>query len=56
MNRRSKNTTIINPRPSQGVGEFGRPREARTLEIAGSNPAALTILTSHITDRLQRWQ
>ena len=44
------------PAPFQGVGEFGRPRVARTHEIAGSNPAALTIFTSTITTAAQRWQ
>jgi hypothetical protein len=31
------------PRPRQGVGEFGCPRLSWKQEIAGSNPAALTI-------------
>ena len=43
---------LPNPRPSQGVGEFGRPRVARTHEIAGSNPAALTII--HTSNTIQR--
>ena len=30
-------------RPTQGVGESGRPRRTWNAEIAGSNPAALTI-------------
>lgn len=52
VNRMSANATPFNPRPSQGVGEFGRPRVARTHEIAGSNPAALTItITSTTTQR-----
>lgn len=34
-----------NPRPRQGVGEFGRPCLPWKQEIAGSNPAALTITT-----------
>lgn len=58
VNRMSANATPTNPRPSQGVGEFGRPRVARTHEIASSNLAALTILTSLtiIADaRQQRW-
>lgn len=56
MNRSAAHATPTNPRPSQGVGEFGRPRVARTHEIAGSNPAALTILTSTIITAAQRWQ
>lgn len=43
MNRNATNSPT-SPRPFQGVGEFGRPRVARTHEIAGSNPAALTII------------
>ena len=35
-------TFPADPLPTQGVGEFGRPRRAWTSEIAGSNPAALT--------------
>lgn len=50
MNRSSKIRDLPNPRPSQGVGKFGRSRVARTHEIAGSNPAALTIIiTSNTT-------
>ena len=44
VNRMSANAIPTNPRPSQGVGEFGRPRVARTHEIAGSNPVAPTII------------
>jgi hypothetical protein len=52
MRSRSK-ISVTNPRPFQGVGEFGRPRVARTHETAGSNPAALTIIT-HIANTVQR--
>lgn len=52
VNRSAAHASPMNPRPSQGVGEFGRPRVARTHEIAGSNPVALTItITSTTTQR-----
>ena len=31
------------PRPNQGMGKSGRSRRTWNAEIAGSNPAALTI-------------
>lgn len=43
MTRSLTNANPTNPRPSQGVGESGRPRVARNHEIEGSNPSALTI-------------
>jgi hypothetical protein len=44
MNRSMSSNAPTNPSPRQGVGEFGRPRRFRKSEIAGSNPAALTII------------
>jgi hypothetical protein len=43
MRSRAANSSNPNPRPFQGVGEFGCPRRTRNAENAGSNPAALTI-------------
>ncbi len=36
------------PRPTQGVGEFGRPRRTWNAEIPGSNPGAPTIPHRHL--------
>ena len=43
MNATPNNSPAL-PRPTQGVGEFGCSRRTWNAEIAGSNPAALTIL------------
>lgn len=57
MTRRAKITNPTSPRPSQGVGKFGRSRRTRNAEIAGSNPAALTITRHPITTvAMQQWQ
>ena len=45
MNRMNSNSPT-NPSPRQGVGEFGRPRYSRNVEIASSNLAALTITST----------
>ena len=57
MTRSSKIRDLPNPAPFQGVGEFGRPRYSRTVEIAGSNPAAPTInsITTTAAVAQQSW-